>query len=191
MSGADVAQDALAQSPLELTIGGDVTVKANFAMKNEFALHFGSNSTDETNMGTLTAQVGDKTLTSGEEIPSNSTVTFTAAPADGYLVAGWYSDADMKTPIAGTAYEQNKYVLDGLNGITNVYVKFEKIPSYDITVGTDGSGNGSLEVYVDGTKVEPVNPEDMASVTDGTGTYSVKRTARWKSKQHQRTSSIR
>lgn len=181
VTGADIDAEKLNTSPLNLTIGSDVTVTANFKMKDEFALNFGSNSEDGS-MGTLTAKVGDKTLTSGEKIPSNSKVTFTAAPAEGYLVEGWYSNATTmteETKITGTEYEQNEYVLDGLNNDTNVYVKFEKIPSYNITVDTDGTGSGSLEVFVDGKAVTPVNTgteaDDTTAGTDGTGIYSVKR----------------
>lgn len=174
VTGATVTEEQLSNNPLTLTVDGDVSVKANFEVKGSHTLTFGSNS-DDGKMGTLTAKVGDDVLTSGVEIPSNSKVTFTARPAEGYLVEGWYSSADAETKIEGTKYEQNEYVLDGLNEDTTVYVVFEKIPSYFITVAKDGAGSGSLQVLVDGKEARPEDAGEDAATADGSGVYTVTR----------------
>lgn len=172
VTGATVPEEQLNKNPLTLTVDGDVSLTANFEVKGSYTLNFGRISADG-KMGMLTAKVGDDVLTSGAKIPSNSRVTFTAAPAEGYLVEGWYSSADTctdETRIKGTKYEQNEYVLDGLNDVTNVYVKFEEIPSYDITVVKDGEGSGSLQVLVDGKTVRPEDSGEGAVTADGSGT---------------------
>ena len=118
---------------------------------------FGEN---DNTMGRLTAETAKdeqtaKAIVSGEAVPSYNKVTFQAEPAEGYLVEGWYSDASMteETKIAGTQYEQNTYVVDSFYGDAKVYVKFEAIPSYEITVGTTGTGSGTLDVTLNGKPV--------------------------------------
>ena len=118
---------------------------------------FGEN---DNTMGRLTAETAKdgqtaKAIVSGEAVPSYNKVTFQAEPAEGYLVEGWYSDASMteETKIAGTQYEQNTYVVDSLYGDAKVYVKFEAIPSYEIIVGTTGTGSGTLDVTLNGKPV--------------------------------------
>ncbi len=71
---------------------------------------------------------------------------------------GWYSDASMteESRIEGTQYEQNTYVIDSLYGDAQVYVKFEAIPSYEMTVGTTGTGSGTLEVTLNGKPVTDI-----------------------------------
>lgn len=174
VTGANVPAENLSESPLSLTVNGNVTVKAGFRIKSRHTLTFGTN---DNTMGTLSATAGQNALTSGGEVTSNSIVTFTAQPANGYLVEGWYSDAAMTEDkkIEGTEYEQNKYVLNGLNADTAVYVKFAAIPSYEIQVTGDGTGNGSLQVEVDGRTVQPAGAAEQTNGVDGSGVYTVKR----------------
>lgn len=72
--------------------------------------------------GTITAKSGSSTITSGQLV---SRATFTATPAPGYAIAGWYSDAEgtQKIDAAGTntTYSQAITATDN-----TVYVKFEK-----------------------------------------------------------------
>lgn len=107
--------------------------------------------------GTLTAKNGSNTFDSGAKQPAGSTIVFTATPKDGYQVEGWYTAANGSTAITGTASEQNSYTLTNLTNAANVYVAFEKIPTYDITVDT--TGRGRVTATVNGAK---------ADITDGT-----------------------
>lgn len=107
--------------------------------------------------GTLTAKNGSNTFDSGAKQPAGSTIVFTATPKDGYQVEGGYTAANGSTAITGTASEQNSYTLTNLTNAANVYVAFEKIPTYDITVDT--TGRGRVTATVNGAK---------ADITDGT-----------------------
>ena len=72
--------------------------------------------------GTLTAKSGSSTIESGALV---SFATFTATPAAGYSVEGWYSDAEGKTKIdaAGTNTTYSQAITTANN---TVYVKFAK-----------------------------------------------------------------
>lgn len=107
--------------------------------------------------GTLTAKNGSNTFDSGAKQPAGLTIVFTATPKDGYQVEGWYTAANGSTAITGTASEQNSYTLTNLTNAANVYVAFEKILTYDITVDT--TGRGRVTATVNGAK---------ADITDGT-----------------------
>lgn len=107
--------------------------------------------------GTLTAKNGSNTFDSGAKQPAGLTIVFTATPKDGYQVEGWYTAANGSAAITGTASEQNSYTLTNLTNAANVYVAFEKIPTYDITVDT--TGRGRVTATVNGAK---------ADITDGT-----------------------
>lgn len=102
--------------------------------------------------GTLTAKNGSNTFDSGAKQPAGLTIVFTATPKDGYQVEGWYTAANGSTAITGTASEQNSYTLTNLTNAANVYVAFEKIPTYDITVDT--TGRGRVTATVNGAKAD-------------------------------------
>ena len=72
--------------------------------------------------GSLSAKSGCSTLTSGQKV---SHATFTATPAAGYSVEGWYSDAEGNTKItaAGTKTTYSQAITEANN---TVYVKFVK-----------------------------------------------------------------
>ena len=72
--------------------------------------------------GTLTAKSGCNTLTPGQMV---SHATFTATPAAGYSVEGWYADAEGNNKItaAGTQTTYSQAITEANN---TVYVKFEK-----------------------------------------------------------------
>ena len=84
---------------------------------------------------------GDKVTASASTTANYDTEhTFTAAPADGYKIAGWYSDANGANNIAdGTS---NTYLIASLTANTDVYVKFmEKAEvMYDVTVNATEGG---------------------------------------------------
>ncbi|MGE9972551.1 S-layer homology domain-containing protein [Candidatus Pseudoscillospira sp. SGI.172] len=101
--------------------------------------------------GTLSAPA----IAADGKAAAGSRVVFTATPADGYRVAGWYSDAAGTTPIPGTTFEQNRYTIEDLLSDTVVYVKFDPIPTYDITVNV--TGLGIVTATVNGETAEITN----------------------------------
>ncbi len=109
------------------------TVYARFSTKQHTVL-FGKQGN-----GTITAKVGSTSITSGDKVNYGSTIVFTAKPADGYQIEGWYSNSACTTPIDnGTNDTYSVKVTTG----TNVYVKFEAIPtnSHNITYTAEGTG---------------------------------------------------
>lgn len=132
---------------LTLTITQATTVSAKFTLNTvSYAVNYGVVGTETDRHGTLTAKVGSQTFTSGETKPADSTVVFTAQPESGYRVKGWYSNEGGTTAIDGTKVEQETYTIDSLTAEANVYVAFEKIPTYEITVTTTGLGHVTAKV---------------------------------------------
>lgn len=72
--------------------------------------------------GTLTAKSGNSTIASGSSV---NVATFTATPATGYAVEGWYSDeaGTVKIDAAGTGTTYSQTISESNN---TVYVKFGK-----------------------------------------------------------------
>ena len=72
--------------------------------------------------GTLTAKSGNSTIASGSSV---NVATFTATPATGYAVEGWYSDeaGTVKIDAAGTGTTYSQAISESNN---TVYVKFGK-----------------------------------------------------------------
>ncbi len=73
--------------------------------------------------GTLTAKSGNSTIASGSSV---NVATFTATPATGYAVEGWYSDeaGTVKIDAAGTNTTYSQTISEANN---TVYVKFGKV----------------------------------------------------------------
>lgn len=148
---------------LTLPITKNTTVSAAYTLNTvSYAVNYGVISDSEgTANGTLTAKNGTKAFDSGAEQPAGSTIVFTAQPKDSYQVKGWYTAADGTTEIADTASEQNRYTITNLTDEATVYVAFEPIPTYEITISTTGFGH--VTATVNGT---------TADITDGKLTVS-------------------
>ena len=143
---------------LTLNITENTMVSAAYTLNTvSYAVNYGVTSEN----GTLTAKNGTKTFDSGAKQPAGSTIVFTAQPKDGYQVKGWYTAADGTTEIADTASEQNRYTITNLTDEATVYVAFEPIPTYEITISTTGFGH--VTATVNGTETE---------ITDGKLTVS-------------------
>lgn len=128
---------------LTLEITKNTTVSAAYTLNTvSYAVNYGVTSEN----GTLTAKNGGKTFDSGAKQPAGSTIIFTAQPKDGYQVKGWYTAADGTTAITGTTSEQNEYTITSLTDEATVYVVFEPIPTYDITINTTGLGHVTATV---------------------------------------------
>ena len=136
---------------LKLNITENTTVSAAYTLNTvSYAVNYGV--TSENGNGTLTAKNGTNAFDSGAEQPAGSTIVFTAQPKDGYQVKGWYTAADGTTEIADTASEQNSYTLTNLTDEATVYVAFEPIPTYEITLSTTGLGH--ITATVNGAKAD-------------------------------------
>ena len=148
---------------LTLPITKNTTVSAAYTLNTvSYAVNYGVISDSEgTANGTLTAKNGTKAFDSGAEQPAGSTIVFTAQPKDSYQVKGWYTAADGTTEIADTASEQNRYTITNLTDEATLYVAFEPIPTYEITISTTGFGH--VTATVNGT---------TADITDGKLTVS-------------------
>ena len=123
---------------LTLPITKDTTVSVAYTLNTvSYAVNYGVTSEN----GTLTATNGSKTFDSGAKQPAGSTIVFTAQPKDGYQVKGWYTAAEGGSAIPDTTSEQNSYTITNLTDEATVYVAFEPIPTYDITLNTTGLGH--------------------------------------------------
>ena len=106
--------------------------------------------------GSLTAKVGNTSISSGDKVNYGSEVVFTATPSTGYQIEGWYSNSACTTPIDNGT--DDTYTVT-ITGGTNVYVKFEAIPAnnHNITYTAQATG------WTYGAR--PTSAEEGATVT--------------------------
>ena len=138
------------------------TVYARFKQKQHTVL-FGKQGN-----GTITAKIGSTSISSGDKVNYGSTIVFTAKPADGYQIEGWYKNSDCTTSLNnGTLDTYSVTVTTG----TNVYVKFEAIPanSHNITYTTQGTG----WTYGASNPTSAEEGETVTFVVNPTAGYSV------------------
>ena len=118
-----------------------------------------------------------------QDFEYGSTLTFTAAPADGYRVQepqGWFSNEAGNTSLGnGTA---NTYTINSLTDAASVFVAFEKIPASTYIVTFDANGGSGTMNSQSFTENEPQNLTTNAftrtgytfagwnTAADGTGT---------------------
>ena len=128
-----------------LKVTKDTTVQACYAMTHtQYTVTYGIIQTSGQDNGTLSVSG----LNNQGKANAGSTITFTAVPADGYQVKQWYSaESGTAGTEIGTA-ESKEYKITNLTENTGVYVRFEPIPSYHITV--DVTGQGSVTATVNG-----------------------------------------
>ena len=149
--------EALTES-LTLTITKDTVVKASYALdKVRYTVTHGVIGENGGKL-TVTALDAENTAAAGSD------VVFKAIPADGYRVKGWYSNVGGTAAIPGTAAEQNSYTLKNLLANASVYVAFEPIPTYDITVTV--TGRGTVTATVNGKTAEITNNKLTVSCHD-------------------------
>lgn len=91
-----------------------------------FAVNFG---TGGTGTGDVIAEKSDSTtIESGSQVESGTSVTFKAKPDANSTFAGWYSDSDCTEKIPDAVQTNSKYE-KAITGNTNVYAKFDSVPS--------------------------------------------------------------
>ena len=134
-------------------ITADRTTYAFFSKK--YTLSYDRKGTYGTStLGTPTIANFSGTKTSGSSIPTGHSISFTASPATGYEVEGWYSDAACSSAytngtggvtISGSG--NVNFTLASLDANSGVYCKFRK-KTYSITLDDNGDyqGNGSATV---------------------------------------------
>lgn len=141
-------------------VASDVEVVAHFAKKALKAnIKFAAN---DDSLGTVTAKYGTdekSDITSGESQMAGGDVVFTATPAEGQMIEGWYSDPECTTAIDGTKIEQTTYEVKSVYTDLAVYVKFVEIPEYTVKVGTTGTGSAKIAVSSDGEELDVVSGE--------------------------------
>ena len=161
-----------------LDVSKDTTVEARYALTTaKYQVTYGIIQTGGQNNGTLAVSG----LDSSGRANAGSNITFTATPAEGYQVKQWYDAATSGAEI-GVA-ENTTYEIKNLTANESVYVQFEPIPTYNITVNVSGQGsvtamvnekpatitNNTLEVKRHDSVVLTAEPEAGHHLKEWTG----------------------
>lgn len=135
-------------------LAADIAVTAHF--KKIYKKYTVTYASGDSKTGKVAAVYGNKNraIASGKQVTEGENISFTATPADGYMVEGWYGDAEFAEKIAGTDMEQNKYSVAAIGNDLTVYVKFVPISEYQIKTGITGAGRGTLTAKVNGRSVD-------------------------------------
>lgn len=144
-----------------------------------------SETATDTNGGTVTAHTNENStgydIATGQYFASGSNITFTATPATGYEVAGWYSDAACTTPYThnGTTItisgDKKTLTLTNLTANTPVYVKYSEILTrvyvtwYGGTLSFDGAA--AVSEHSDYVLVGKHTTHTVAISTENAGYY--------------------
>ena len=126
-----------------LTVTKGTTIQACYAMtQTQYTVTYGIIKTGEQDNGTLSVSG----LNRQGKANAGRTITFTATPAAGYQVKQWYSAESGATGTEIGTAESEEYQITNLTENTGVYVQFEPIPSYEITVNVTGQGSVTATV---------------------------------------------
>ena len=87
----------------------------------------------------VTAKINSTTLTSGTNYESGQKIVFTASPASGYEIVGWYSDASCTSPLNNG--KNTTYTITSLDAAVQVYVKFKET-TYSVQVKSADNNQG-------------------------------------------------
>ena len=164
--------------PYVLTVSKNTSVQACYALTTaKYQVTYGIIQTEGQENGTLAVSG----LDSSGKANAGSDITFTATPAAGYQVKQWYNAATSGTEIG--AAESTTYKIKNLTANASVYVQFEPIPTYNITVNVSGQGsvtatvnrnpatitNNMLEVKRHDSVVLTAEPEEGHHLKEWTG----------------------
>ena len=139
--GASISSTS--DNPTTVTGGGAGTAATLTATFEEdltyFDVTFGV-GTSYTSLGSISAtnNTTSSSISSGDDILSASSITFTASPNTGYKVDGFYSDASCETELQSGA--STTYTIASLGADVDVYVKFIPI-TYTITYNLNSGSN--------------------------------------------------
>ena len=140
-------------------VSSDTDVTAHFAKKElKAVITFAANDSD---LGTVSAVYGTdkKAIVSGESQIAGGDVIFTAVPAEGQMIEGWYKNPECTEAIEGTNQEQSEYSAHAVYADLAVYVKFVEIPEYTVKLGINGTGTADIEAESEGVKLDIASGE--------------------------------
>lgn len=140
-------------------VSSDTDVTAHFAKKElKAVITFAANDPD---LGTVAAVYGadKKAIVSGDSQIAGGDVIFTAAPAEGQMIEGWYKNPECTEAIEGTNQEQPEYSAHAVYADLAVYVKFVEIPEYTVKLGINGTGTADIEAESEGVKLDIASGE--------------------------------
>ena len=140
-------------------VSSDTDVTAHFAKKElKAVITFAANDPD---LGTVAAVYGTdkKAIVSGDSQIAGGDVIFTAAPAEGQMIEGWYKNPECTEAIEGTNQEQPEYSAHAVYADLAVYVKFVEIPEYTVKLGINGTGTADIEAESEGVKLDIASGE--------------------------------
>lgn len=111
-------------------ITANTTVYAFFSKK--YTLNYGKQGTSgSSTLGVSVANYGGAT-SSGSSIPTGRQITFTATPAAGYAIEGWFSDEDCTESLNNG--QNTTYTISTLDANTNVYCKFAAVKDISVYI---------------------------------------------------------
>lgn len=140
-------------------VSSDTDVTAHFSKKElKAVITFAANDPD---LGTVSAVYGidKKAIVSGDSQIAGGDVIFTAAPAEGQMIEGWYKNPECTEAIEGTNQEQPEYSAHAVYADLAVYVKFVEIPEYTVKLGINGTGTADIEAESEGVKLDIASGE--------------------------------
>lgn len=140
-------------------VSSDTDVTAHFSKKElKAVITFAANDPD---LGTVSAVYGTdkKAIVSGDSQIAGGDVIFTAAPAEGQMIEGWYKNPECTEAIEETNQEQPEYSAHAVYADLAVYVKFVEIPEYTVKLGINGTGTADIEAESEGVKLDIASGE--------------------------------
>lgn len=150
-----IPSDETAQT-LSLSVTENLTVEATYSLDavTHQIIYGVVNTNGETDGGLNGILTLSGHSSSPASVYAGTDVSFTAVPDTYYRVEGWYSDAAGTMPISDTDVEQNTYNVANVMAPLTVYVKFEPIPKYTISIATTGLGTVTATVNGEATTIE-------------------------------------
>ena len=133
---------------LTLQVEENVVVTVEFRELDVFTVTF-----DVIGNGTLTAEVNDVEITSGDGVLEGRTVIFTAIPDNDHRVKEWTVNGDVVTNNSTNTFSFR------ISANTEVTVEFEEKPSYTVTFDSRGGTSVDPVVVIEGNLIaRPADP---------------------------------
>ena len=124
-----------------------------FFKRKQFTVNFEPKGTFGTS--TVTAAISAFSISSGSQQNYGSKITFTASPAKGYFVEGWYSDAECTVPLDNG--QKTTYRISSLEANSSVYVKFMPFTISATMTPTTGATGVAQDFSFNITSNAPLN----------------------------------
>ncbi len=162
-SGSATFADASALSTTFVMPDADVTVQANYASSG-YVVNY-----DVVGNGTISSVVDGSSnpVSSGGRVADGTLLTFTAAPAEGYAVLGWYTWLNSTETLQGNTQNNNTFTYTVTQDIT-IRVKFDT--PYTLTL-TSSPAAASATVSGGGSYVKTTVVSVSTSTENGDYTF--------------------